>query len=296
MPNFEKDFTVVESTVEGAGAMTYWTLRGAVQHALLKQEWLAQGLHEDLLLAAPSDEKLLRRAVEDLASGDLFVETIKSTGELALVYKTEQDGLPKYTPMAKWKLAPTGRPGAANESVPVQTFSEDGDTSLHDIVLASFMRGLGRVTSEDVSVWLTRLVSGNYMQGVVARPETGGIYYVPPFTIGEWRKVKAVLDKVTNHQILNVPMVKNDEAIETIYTATMNEMKKVAASLQKELENADNKREDGLKTQAEKAALAKAKLARLEQFMGRTMPEVNEQLENLRADLFAAAAIAGDKK
>lgn len=288
MANFEKDFTVVENDVQGAGAMTFWTLRGSVTHSSLKNEWLKQGLHEDLLLDAPSNEVLLRRAVDDLASGGLFVETVKSTGELALVFKDEIDGLPQYTPMAKWKLSDDKQ-----QPVPVQTFSADGDTSLHEIVTSTFLNNLGRVTSNDVSVWLTRLTTA--MSGVVARPDTGGIYFIPPFTIASWRKVKAVLAAVTQHRIFNIPMLKNDEAIETIFFSTMQEMSKTIAALDKELENADNKREDGLKTQAEKAATAKAKLARLEAFMGRTMPEISDKLETLRAGLFAAAAIASDK-
>lgn len=295
----ETEYVLTSETIEGAGAMTWWTLSGDVAMDRLAMSWVTHNLNPLWLLSTPSTEVALRRAVQTLEGeaveyGTLEVEFLRPTLEWAIAAKTIEHGFPLRTYILKVALN-------AAEQVE-RTFHRTTDPELADVletrIKGRFEVELDRVASTDVSAWLTRIVESR-LHGVCQR-EHGGIYYVPPASLPVWRNVKAALAEASAHSILNVPMLKSDEAVEVVLAGCIAEARKVIAKLTEALtENAEGngpKGEAGLQSLAEKAADAQRRLAAYEKLLGVAMPEMQGQLATIKAGLFHAAGQAAQRK
>lgn len=279
----EKKFTLVEEATTTAGAATYWELHGDLTLDTLKEGWEAAGLSEDWLPEKPSAEVAFRRAMGELSGGDIEVEQVETTGEWLLQSREEIDGLPVRTPLAKWKL---------DNGTPVQTFGTDA--LLHEVLIQTYEIEKQRVTSTDASKWLRWLVE-DLLDGVALR-WNGGFYYIPPVHTELVRLVKRLVKTASAHNIYLLPMLKNDDAVESILHSLEQSSADAVTRLIKVLEeNADGDGPLGhkrLKTLASEAAAMKAKMDRYAKMLGAAVPKIADTIESLSAGLFAASSKA----
>jgi hypothetical protein len=278
MENVENKFVAVSEDLAGAGSMVYWTLRDDLTLSKLKAAFEKHDLNTQWLPKATTTEVAFTRALNDMQDGDLFTERLETTKEVALVMKEEQDGLPSYTTLAKWKL---------DGFKPVCTMGDE-DGTLTMILEASYQQELLRIPTNTISVWLATLVP-QLLDGVSLRA-TGGFYFVPPKHVELWKKLKAAVSEASNHTLYNIPMMSCDDASETIMDAVLADAAKQVELLEKFIaESGDSTRASTFTGQAEKAKEFKAKLQRYEKLLNRAMPDLTEKLENLSAGLFVAA-------
>ncbi len=283
MADIEKKFTLVEEATASAGAATYWELHGDLALDKLKEGWEVAGLSEEWLPEKPSAEVAFRRAMLELAGGDIEVEMVDSTGEWLLSSREEIDGLPVRTPLAKWKL---------DNGAPVQTFG--ADSMLHEVLVLTFEGEKQRVTSTDVSKWLRWMVE-DLLDGVALR-SAGGFYYVPPMHTELMRRVKHLVRSASAHTVHLLPMLKNEDAVESILHNLEQSSADSVKRLMKVLEeNADGNGPLGyrrLKTLAGEAEAMKAKMDRYAKMLGAAVPKIADTIETLSAGLFAASSKA----
>lgn len=284
MNNVEKKYIAVDGGIAGAGAATFWTLSGDLNLETFKALWSAAGLPEEWLPEKPSAEVAFRRAVKELEGSDTEVEMVGSTGEWLFQSREEVDGLPVRTPLAKWKLN--------DDDEPVMTFGDSKD--LHDVLLACYSIEKERITSNDISVWLRKLVAGR-LDGITLR-ESGGLYYVPPTNLPVYERAKIVVSQSSAHIISMLPMVKSDEAAATILTALVDKAKVESQKFLEVLEeNGSGESKLGhraLRTQAEKAKALHEQMTRYAKMLDAAVPSIAESIDKLAAGLFSAASAA----
>jgi hypothetical protein len=288
----ETEFVLVDESVQGAGAMTYWTMSGDVDAAALKAEWVARNLPESMLVEPPSAQVAMTRALRALEDDSLKIESADDSDESALMVKGKDErGLPKWTAIATWRLNKAGRPE--------QVFAADDDCKAIDgNVQTIFNAELERISTTDVASWLKRLAVFA-LHGVVMR-ESGGIYFIPPAALPTWQAIKSAVEAATQHKVYCVSMLKADGAVEAIMSAIMAETKQELETLRSALDaHADGtkpKGHVGLESLAHKAAEKKSKLAAYSAFLGTAMPQLETQLEEMKASLFQASAVAKAQK
>jgi hypothetical protein len=287
----ETEFVLVDSKVQGSGGMTYWTMRGDVNPEALRTAWLANDLPEQMLVETPSPQVALTRALRELEGEDLKIDSMNSDESVLMLKGKDERGLPKWTAIATWRLNKVGRPE--------QTFAADADCMMLDASVQSFFDiELSRISTTDVANWLKR-IAVFALHGVVMR-ESGGVYFIPPASLPTWERIKSAVETATQHKVYCVPMLRADGAVEAIMSAviaeTEQELTALRAALEAHSDGTKPKGHVGLDSLAHKAAEKKSKLAAYTQFLGVTMPQLDEQLEEMKASLFQASAVAKAQK
>jgi hypothetical protein len=256
-----------------AGAVVYWTLQGAIDHAKLVAAWKDAGLDPDDLVAPPSAVMALQRAVRQFASKRVLARSI-TQGHWALVDEQVVGDKLVYTDLLNAKL------DTAAETL---TLTPD-----HGGVRAAYDVHRTVVETRDVSNWLAGICED--LGGVTLR-NTGGIYFLPPAALEKFRKIIAVLAQVSAHTIHRIPAMKCEEAVAAVLKAVEDEAKDAAEALDADLADTELGHK-ALTGRAAKAEKVKAKLVAYEELLGKEMTVLKDKLEDLRANLAAAALVA----
>lgn len=275
-----KNLVVVEA-MEGAGAVVYWSLSGAIDHAKLVAAWKAAGLDPEDLVEPPSAIMALQRAVRAEAGKRVLARSI-DRGHWALVEEAVvNDKLVYYDdpPMLDARL------DVANDALVL----DPPNSEVAAKVRAEFDRGKAVVESRDVSNWLADLCSK--LGGVTLRV-TGGIYFLPPNGLADFEKAIAVLESVSAHRIENIPAMRSDKAVRAVLHAVEAEAEAAALALEEDLAKVEEFGPKALYGRRDKAEKMKAKLAGYEELLGVGLEALKDKLDVLRANLAAAALAA----
>lgn len=271
------------------GAITYWRLSGEVEIDRLRAEFASRGLDAGLLPEVPEDDTAARRAANAQARKHTLVRPLARRGAWAIVNEKItgnaaradadvdfQVGLKVYWKDEKLVFDPSSHPGIRK-------------------VREAFNRFRGVLVVEDISSWLTKLAAR--CAGVSVR-ETGGVYFIPRDRLAVWRTVAEALAAASAHRVYRVPAVHGEEAIEAILDALAAEAAREAELMEAELQTSADASDDDklsarqLRTRAERCQQQLVKLATYEKLLGRKLPEVQERMENLNANIAAAALVA----
>lgn len=271
----------VTSTVERAGAIVMWTLRGATDLAALTTAWLAAGLDAGDLPEAPTPAVALRRAVNEAREKHRFVRSMGKGGGFAIV--KEDEDLDAFKIEMKVRLDPVGR-----------LVIDGGSSDLRSEVREAFERGGAELLTEDASAWLARLVPS--LDGVPMR-DGGGVYFVPFAGLARLNTIVDALRAATNHRVYRVPAINEDDdqsrsdVVQVILDSIEDEAAAEIRGMQADLD-AEKFGARGYEHRIERTDAVEAKVARYEALVGGKLDALRDRLQGLRAALTVAVVKA----
>lgn len=276
---------VVTPEVATAGAITYWRLDGTVDLAKLRDAWVSENLHPDLLPLPPEFETCLHRAVNELAAKRCLVRPLARRGAWAViseeVIKDGNEEHLKHNEECQVRYA-------AGAVVVTPSWSSHAPA-----ILASFETYKQTLVSTDISLWLTKLAKQVSACGL---RDTGGVYFVPRDQVEFWRAVARAIKVASDHKVFRIPALHNDEAVEAILDAVTQEATKAAEQIEADLQKSGDEAlgARALRTRAAACAATLAKIASYEELLGVKAEAIKARIEDLRAGV-AAAALTADE-
>lgn len=259
------DVICVPSSVDGAGALLWWSLSGSIEYSRLRLAWLAEGLPEADCPAAPTPALALRLAVHANAHGQYLARRFDGGWVIAREH-IEKDS----SGDRQWSAAAVVR---VRLSDPQGTdLTVDGDQDLGAVVRAHYHAALVDWPATSVSTWLPTYVQAR-CDGLTMR-ETGGIYYVPPPAVPELQRVRRVLESVSGHRLTLIQALRTEEAVDAILGSLAADTE---SAIEAALEGADTPRK--AKNRRDLVAALRARLERYEDLLGAKHAEIGEKLD-----------------
>jgi hypothetical protein len=281
---------VMEGTA--AGAIVYWRLSGDTDGAKLREAWLNRGLDPMSLPRMPSDVLALSRAVRTLRKPRRLVRPLKDSG-WAVVDETETTaGTLHYETFMRVFLHEVAgsnsqlfydNPSGQHPPLPAEQ-------AMMDDLDKAFANELVRLSQSDISNWLTKHV---YANKAVTLRDTGGIYFVPKFTLADWQLVAAALREASQNQLFEIPAVKSDEAVDALLDALGREADATATKLEADLTGDLGQR--ALNNRVVECQDQMDKVTKYETLLGKNLDQLRGRLDNLKVAL-ATAALAAEEE
>lgn len=273
---------VPDAGAEGVGATVWWNLAASavVPRKDMEEALTDADLPSEIRPPAVSPETVLRRAAAELSARRTLVRSIKR-GVYAVTIE-EVDPVAetvRYLPEVAVKLDAVGRP--------VLTALGAGkvDPAAEAAVLRAYSAALDVLTSDDVSAWLIRRAEA---LGAVALRTNGGMYFLPAGpNLDQWRSMRAALRAVQpEHRLYSMPTVRASDALEAVADAIASDVadavKKVSDSVTAGLGLV------GLGNRQEDLVGLKAKIARYEGVLGRSLDSLRSSVDEMQAAVAAA--------
>jgi hypothetical protein len=273
------NLVILGQELPSAGALVYWRLNGELSPGHLSIPWVAAGLAEALLPQTPAPSTALARAMRELGSQRKMIRPLDRRGAHALVSERAKDGDLTYDVELKASLDAAGRP----------VFTPAGHPYVNK-VRADYSRHLDECSSDDVGAWLCKIV--RRMDGVALR-DTGGFYYIPPTRLAEWTRVVECLAQVSGHRVFQIPAMNSPDTVAAVVDAVEQEAAQEAANMEAELTEG-KLGERALNNRYKQCENVEQKVQRYEALLGRGLDTLRTRLEQLRANLAAAAILASE--
>lgn len=260
-----------------AGAIVYWRLSGEVNGTDFKTALIEQGL-EDHLLNMPSPHRALRRAMQEYASGSLFIR--KHKGANVLFRQEDNDGTAECQVIAEARLTVGGQPKIAVKRAITPDLEKD--------LTSRYWHHVFHATTTDISSWLIGQAAAC---DALSLRESGGIYFVPRHKITEWEARVAAVHTTTDCKIHNIPAMRCEDAIDTIFEALTDECETLTNQVQEDVDS-EELGERALRTRVGQAKTMLEKLSRYEGLLGGRIDSIREQVEEQQANAVQAALAA----
>ncbi len=269
-------FTAVEGG-EGfiAGAIVWWRLSGGLDIDKLTEAWANEGLDSELLPASPSPLAALRRAVSELRGTERLIRPLKGEAGFAVLDEKQAAGDFEYTKRLAVRVTGIG----------ALRWDHVADQSDADAVAAAYNENLTTLTQGDVSPWLSSMMEE---VRAVALRDTGGIYFVPAFSMPEWERMVRAIRASCTHIVSCVPAVRSEEAKTAFLDALAQEAAQTIATMQKVLDS-DELGKRALESRVLRAEDVEAKLTTYEELLGGKLGTLHDRIGKLRAELAVAA-------
>lgn len=276
--------TTIE-TPEVTGFHAGWSTEGTTFRDELAKAWTDAGLDEDLLPPrTTSPAAALTKTAEGLRSRKLrrFPRPLpEGKGYVLVDEETQGDDL-DWNEMLRVELMAGIEPPVAIVT------PHDHELALG--IRTLFRKHLETLTSADMTVWLGKLVERLDGTHMIRR---GSWYFMPHASEEIWMKAVAVIKKVTSVSFTFSRAYSADpEGIDCILEAIVSEADGMIAGTKSELYPEDEEKALGtraLKTRTKKCKEMVDKVKKYEQLLGRRLPEVQDRLGELEADLVEVA-------
>lgn len=271
-------FLAVEGATS-AGAVTFWTL-AATDHAALHQAWTAAGFDPAELPSLPSPQVALRRAVGKLNSpGKRESKSLKSGGYvIKSLFAVEEGRDVDWTTELKARINEFG-----------WLVCDPVDHPLAAALAEAYRAALNELTTEDISERLL-IPTLARLDRVCLRPDTGGIYYIPPRHTAEWEARATTIMSAGGCKIYTIAAVSVEDVAQVVLDGITAEAQSETARLRKAIHA--NLGETALRNRQTEALALEAKLERYEALLGASLASVRAQAATVRADLARAALAA----
>lgn len=287
----ENKFVIVDGADDVAGATTWWRLRAEVPRADMQRSVQEPDGLDAIALPVPEPEVALRRAVAEQRERRRLVRTV-SPGVWAVVDEAvvadRGAATLRHAVTLTVQLDAVGRLRAHNHLGSL--LSADDDARVGEL-MRSYQRHLVTLTPEDLSAWL--IDNARRLDGVSLRPG-GGIYYLPPRSVGRWRALTAALAQcsVQENVALIVPTIRMTvDGASAILEALTQELADEVTRLRREVISAELGPR-ALETRAARAQEMLRRVERYEQVVDRPTDLARELIDNLNADITAAKLAA----
>ncbi len=274
-----------------AGAFTLWRLTGPVDYQKLSIAWIDAGLDPNMLPSPASEEVALRRASKDQARGSKAQISKLSDGGWAIIRARDveaSDGADVLfaTELRVW----------LNDDDSLR-FSPDNDART-GVIEEDYYRHQQELSTIDISGWLTQ-----QMRRLCAVPlrESGGVYYMPPVAMEEWRAMIDVVRRCSSHNMYAVPALENDaDTVALIVDGVTAEAEALIKVIGEQTSSEDTcGGERALKTRKEKLASLESKLGIYEKLLDASLDHVRDRLDEVDDEVSLAlieAVAEKDKK
>lgn len=282
MPKTPSLVAVTDPAPNTAGAIVYWRLSGGLDLPRLTQSWEARSLDASLLPDEPSPTVALRRAVATLKKPDTRIEATKAG--LVVLDRAERgsEGDLEFTKRLVASVDPVGR-------IKVSFALLDSDRAR---VEEAFSEALESIAGSDVSPWLSSLMRALH---AVPLRDTGGVYFVPQFSMGRFALVLEALREASNHVIAAIPALDSKEAVSAVLDALQSEAEAELSTIRRELEG-DALGARALNTRIDTTSRVETKLSSYENLLGGRLEGLREQIMHMRAQLTVAMTKAADEE
>lgn len=274
------DFVMVQDADEdAAGATVWWRLRGDCDRLALLDALETRGLSA-YGPAAHSPEIALRRAVAVLRGRRRLVRPLKK-GSWAIIEETLQ---PSGEELKHW-TGPTVHLDKIGRAVVKNSTVEEAQA-----VKDAYEYHFDALTTEDVSLWL---ITQAWRLGAIALRDSGGIYYLPPQAMREWRQITDALAEVTNrHAVYKVPTVRmTKDGARAILDSLLADIETSVADIRKEVLSGELGVR-ALETRASRAVDLLNKTEQYESLLGTRLETARTMFETLQSEVVAAKLAA----
>lgn len=273
--------TVVESSTDNTGAVTWWTVcDGVVTYDALEAAWTAAGLGELPLPARPSPLVALRRAMAVYEQRRVLVRTLVGRSGYAVVEESS-DGDTKlaYTQRCAYWINDAG------------ALESEGTTPAEfELVFDALVDNLGRLDARELSSWLVLLARAH--RAVALRP-SGGVYFVPAAQMPSWSRVVEVFDALVRPRagVYLLATLRDDRAVAAITAAILAEAETEVASITRSLEEPDLGVR-ALNTRRARCEALASKVGGYEELLGQRLTAMSTALMELNARIVQAQLVA----
>ena len=276
--NQRNDIVAVSGDTDQAGAIVYWVLSGTVDHAELVNGWAAAGFKEGEIVEPPNPQTACLRAINEERSERerRLRRPLEGHKGHAIVDEAAKDMDLDYEVKCTAEVDAIGR---------IQVETNDADLKAR--VEEAYARHLfSELSTTDISGWLI----GTLLRKVDAVPlrPTGGFYFIPRQHLAKWRDMVAAVHGCSRHSFYEVPAMHTEEAIDAILASVNHEARAMAERMWSDIA----KGEIGgraLETRAADADAMHGKVERYEKLLGLALPDLQNSLTKLKANLSAAA-------
>src|SRR5581483_2410390 len=117
--------------------------------------------------------------------------------------------------------------------------------------------------------------------------DTGGVYFIPQQCVEKYRQMVNAIGAAADHSLFEVPALKSDEAVEAILDAVLREADSECTNMETELDAGALKKR-ALRARVGKCEALREKVETYEKLLGKSMPKVQERIENLKASVVEA--------
>lgn len=285
---------------EAAGAIVLWRLSGETSFEALKAGFAAQGLGEKLLPELPSPEVALRRAVRAQESKRVLVRRLPGGAPgYAIVNEQAIEGDGSASAPLRYDIGLQVRliQGGLTFSSPPGSGQQERENILAAEIQATFEAGKQRLEATDTAGWLCEMVR---VVSAVPLRDTGGVYFVPRYTLPLWRRIVAALKGASATFVAEIPALRSSEAVDAILDSLRREADQFIGTMEAELAEAaatpDGMGGRAIKTRLNRCEETVSKLGTYERLLGVKVDEVRSRVEVLQANLAAAALIANSRE
>jgi hypothetical protein len=275
---------VPNEALESAGAIAFWRLSGEVLADKLAGAWAIAGLDGRMLPGLPSPEAALARAVGAQKAKRRLVRPLKRGGWAIVDESVDGADNLDWNEALRVSLDPVGR-------VVTKIQNSNGYHATAQEIRAAYDHALTVLSQSTISGWLVELAK--HLDGVPLR-DTGGVYFLPPGkSCQSWQAATTALRACSDHRLLSIPAMRSDDAVEAVLVAVQAEAEASAAELEEELTGGLG--EGALRTRAQRCKAIREKVRRYEALLGESMEQIATRLEQLDANIAAAAlAVTGN--
>lgn len=273
-------FAVDGAAAAEAGRTVWWTLHGAVSVIDFEEACARAGLDHDLP-KQPEAKTHLARAMEAQRQntiegrGRCLRRPLEVSGAYALVLEDAEGDDLSYSIDIRAAIDRDGQ----------QLVIEPDNTPAAGALRSEYYRQRSILTADDIGKWMLRALHGSEIEAVTLR-ECGGLYFVPNRSLAAWSKYVRVLHEVTAHKVHEMPALPSDETVNVLLDALTREATKLVGQVTQDLEEETKpKGIRALQTSIRKLEDMKAKLAKYNDMLGVKLPEIEDNLTSVRANV-----------
>ena len=274
----------VDSTVQNAGAVTWWRLCGDVDVQRLFRAWDARGWSVDDLPTQPSNTSTLRRVLRDQFGGPrCLIQSLNGSAyavvDVAVVStdtSARQIADAEYTTRFKIRLDEID-----------ELLESDGLASSELAHLQTeYDRARNTYEASTLSGWLVGQVE---QRKAIRLRDTGGIYFVPEGYVDSWRAFGEVIAEASASRVYEVPAVKNEQAVVALVEALSQELHARVAGLDQDI---DERGVRGLRSKAVRCEELAGKVRVYEALFSTKLDALTDLISRLNGRIVQAVLVA----
>ena len=273
----------VDSTVQNAGAVTWWRLSGDVDAQRLFRAWDARGWDVADLPTQPSLVSTLRRVLRDQFGGPrCLIQSLNGAAftvvDVAVVAadSTAKVADAEYTTRFKIRL----------DEIDELLESDSLPTAELAHLQTEYDRARNTYEASTLSGWLVGQVE---QRKAIRLRDTGGIYFVPEGYVKSWREFGDVLAEASASRVYEVPAVKNEQAALALIEALTQDLQGRVAHLDQDI---DDRGVRGLRSKAAKCEELAGKVRVYEALFSTKLDSLNEMVSRLDGRIVQAVLVA----
>ena len=264
------------------GCVVFWTLAAFADRARLKGGWNAAGFAH----AVPDEREnvsVLRDALAEVFGGSRFlVRPLSARNGFTVVREVRGEDENTFATVLTAKVFGSELPTIA------------GDQSKSQEVLAAYARHAGRVTSQQVSAALVRILQE--LGGTRLRP-SGSVYWLPGDQADAWRAVTQAVESAADGGTSVGYVISHEldaDSVVAVRDAIVHEVVSEGKRLMDEILTGDLG-ERAIKTRKAEAAELRRKVVRYEEILGVGLSHLKKALDDVeQTNASAALLLAAD--